>query len=259
MKLLTIRLPKTSRKLAALLLALFAFGCARAPVPDTTTAADKTRDPMEACNRKMFVFNDDLDRWVMKPVADGYAKVTPAPARRCISNFFANIEMIQTIPNQFLQGKSHIGFQDTGRFVTNTTVGVVGLFDVARRWGMPPHEEDFGQTFAVWGMPEGPYLVVPLFGPMTARDAPGRLVSVALNLVLFGGMNEVARTSLSALETVDTRASADNDLDKVDEMAMDRYVFIREAYRQRREFLIHDGNPPVEDLLEDFDLDSTEP
>lgn len=257
MKLSTTHLPRTSLALLFFALALFSVGCAHGPVSDDRHSGD--RDPIEKCNRQMFAFNDGLDRYVMKPVAKGYTKVTPAPVRTGVSNFFANLEMIYTIPNQFLQGKSHIGVQDTGRFVTNTTVGVIGIFDVAKRWGMPPHEEDFGQTFAVWGMAEGPYLVVPLIGPMTARDAPGRIVSVAFNLILFGGLNEVLRTPLSALETVDTRASADNDLDKVNEIAMDRYVFIREAYRQRREFLIHDGNPPVEDLLEDFDLDSTEP
>lgn len=245
-------LPSTRLVPVLFTLALLCPGCARRP-------SEGDRDPLEKCNRKMFTFNDGLDRWVMKPVAKGYTKVTPAPVRKSVSNFFANLEMIFTIPNQFLQGKFKTGVQDTGRFVTNTTVGVVGLFDVAQHWRMPPHEEDFGQTFAVWGMGEGPYLVVPLLGPMTARDAPGEIVSSAFDMILFGGMNEVVMTSINALEKVDMRAAADNDLDKVNEMAMDRYVFIREAYRQRREFLIHDGHPPVEDVLEDFDLDETDP
>lgn len=246
------RRPPIPRLLALLALSALACACARRP-------PEGDRDPLIGCNRKMFAFNDGLDRWVMKPVANGYTRVTPAPVRRCVSHFFANLENIYTIPNQFLQAKPLLGLSDTGRLVTNTTVGVIGLFDVASHWGMPPHEEDFGQTFAVWRMPEGPYLVVPFIGPMTARDAPGRVVSAVFDLILFSGVNQVLVTGLGALETVDERADAGNDLNKVNEMAMDRYIFIREAYRSRREFLIHDGKPPADDLIEDFDLDAESP
>ena len=154
------------RALPLVLLSLLAAGCASSP--GRTTNAD----PYEGFNRGVYKFNDTLDRAALKPIAKGYRKVTPGFVRAGIGNVLANLEYPGTFVNQFLQGKWALGFRDTGRFLLNSTLGVAGIFDVATPLGLEKNDEDFGQTLAVWGVPSGPFLNLPLFGPSSLRDAP---------------------------------------------------------------------------------------
>lgn len=251
-------------------------GCASAPktsaVPQTPTApptettattsaalaAKGERDPIEPVNRTIYAFNDKADRWVIRPIAHGYMKITPAPVRKGIGHFFANLAMINTIPNDALQGKLKQGAKDVGRFALNTTVGVAGIFDVAEKVGLPDHQEDLGQTLAVWGVGEGPYVMLPLGGPSTARDVPGVLMSMLLNRTFFAPLAGSLAAPINTVGAVDKRAEADVELQKLNEMAIDPYVFMREGYRQHREFLANDGVPaknadPFADLNEAID------
>ncbi len=218
---------------------LLSSGCASTPKEE-----DQVNDPYEGVNRKIYKFNDALDRNIVKPVADAYVKVTPEPARNSISNFFANIGYFDTILNDFFQGKFKQGFADFSRFLINSTVGSLGLVDVASKVGLPSHDEDLGQTLAVYGTPQGPYLVIPFLGPNTARDTPDLAMSTVTSGLFF--ISELAVTlPLSALMFVDKRARATSALQIVDEAALDRYIFIRDAYLQHRNFLIYDGHPPT--------------
>jgi phospholipid-binding lipoprotein MlaA len=218
---------------------LLSSGCASTPKEE-----DQVYDPYEGVNRKIYKFNDALDRNIVKPVADAYVKVTPEPARNSITNFFANIGYFDTILNDFFQGKFKQGFADFSRFLINSTVGSLGLVDVASKVGLPSHDEDLGQTLAVYGTPQGPYLVIPFLGPNTARDAPDLAMSTVTSGLFF--VSEIAVTlPLSALMFIDKRARATSALQIVDEAALDRYIFIRDAYLQHRNFLIYDGHPPT--------------
>ncbi len=218
---------------------LLSSGCASTPKEE-----DQVYDPYEGVNRKIFKFNDVLDRNILKPVADTYVKVTPEPARTSVSNFFDNIGYLDTIINDFFQGKFKQGAADLSRFLINSTVGSLGLVDVASKMGLKAHEEDLGQTLGVYGTPQGPYLVIPLLGPNTARDAPDLGMSTVTS-GLFYISELVVTLPLSALMVVDKRARASNSLRIVDEAALDRYIFIRDAYLQHRNFLIYDGYPPT--------------
>jgi len=222
----------------SLLLAL--TGCAQ---------TGEVKDPLEPMNRKIHSFNNFFDRWLLKPVAKGYVLVVPKPARSGVSNFFDNLLYPTVIINQFLQGKGKNGGRDTARFLTNTTLGIGGLFDVASRWGLDKHDEDFGQTFAVWGLPRGPYLVLPFLGPATPQSALGDLAGIYTYPPTYLD-DDTLRWSLFGLRTVDFRAR----LLKSEEMLTgDRYLFIRDAYLQRREFLIRDGEPQETDpFLDDY-------
>jgi len=222
------------RLAAALFFAALASGCA--------TTRDNP-DPWEGLNRKTHAFNDALDRAVMKPVAEGYVAAVPAFAREGVSNFYGNLEDIGTGLNQFLQGKPAEGASDLGRFVVNSIFGVFGLWDVATPLGLEKHYEDFGQTLGVWGVQPGPYLVLPLLGPSTARDAPARAVdpswyySEAVNPERF-------YWGLWVLEKVNLRAQLLQAGSVVKEAALDEYSFIRDAWLQRRRSQVYDGNPP---------------
>jgi len=227
------------RFLAALLVAWLAAGCAA-----TTDRAD-AYDPWEGLNRKTFAFNDALDKAVMKPVAQGYQKVTPGFMQEGVNNFFANLEDVGTGLNNFLQGKFREGASDTGRIVANTLLGVFGLWDVATPMGLEKHDEDFGQTLGKWGFAPGPYFVIPFLGPSTARDAPARLVDPqwfwpryldndALYWGIWGLDKTRQRANLLKAETV------------LDEASIDRYSFIRDAWWQRRRNQVYDGSPPRE-------------
>jgi phospholipid-binding lipoprotein MlaA len=211
-----------------------AAGCA--------TTADNP-DPWEGLNRKTFAFNDKLDQAVLKTVAQGYEKVVTAPARTGVNNFFGNIEDVATSLNNVLQVKMVEGINDAGRVVVNTLFGVFGLWDVATPLGLEKHYEDFGQTLGWWGMESGPYLVLPLLGPSTLRDAPAKVVdpqwyySQAIDpQSLYWG--------LWALDKVRTRASLLQAESVLDQAALDRYSFIRDAWLQRRRSQVYDGNPP---------------
>jgi len=223
-------------RLAALLLAALLTGCA-------TTGERDARDPWEGFNRKSFAFNEKLDEVVLKPVATGYQKIVPGFAREGVSNFFDNLEDIGTTLNNFLQGKPKEGASDLGRFVVNTVFGVFGLWDVATPLGLDKHEEDFGQTLGWWGVPSGPYVVIPLLGPSSARDAPAKLVDPQWywpRLI----KNDTVYWSVWTFDKVRQRANLLKAESVLEEAALDRYTFIRDAWIQRRRNQVYDGHPP---------------
>jgi phospholipid-binding lipoprotein MlaA len=222
-----------------------ASGCTTVP------QADDEGDPLEGTNRNIYQFNDALDKNIIQPVADTYVNITPQPVRNSVSNFFDNISYINVILNDVLQGKIGQGFSDSGRFLVNSTVGILGLFDPATPLGLAEHDEDFGQTLGVWGSESGPYLVLPLLGPNTLRDSPGIVVGVVTNLLFY--LNSSVTIPLGILNAINTRARASSALKLVDEAALDPYVFIREAYKQQRNALIYDGNPPAQEFSGEFD------
>lgn len=209
-------------------------------------------DPWEGVNRKVFVFNDKLDTYALKPVAQGYKAATPLPARTNISNFFGNVEDLWIGVNNLLQGKPKDGASDFGRFAVNSTIGILGFFDIASEIGLDKHDEDFGQTLGVWGAGNGPYMVLPLFGPSTLRDTGGLIVDrLAYNPNAM--IERVAvRNSLSGTKLVNMRAQYLGAENALDEASLDKYVFMRNFHLQRRRSQIFDGNPPRE--KEDFGL-----
>ncbi len=185
----------------------------------------------------------------MKPAATAYARVVPQFARTGIGNFFANLADVGTSLNNFLQGKGRQGLSDIGRFGINTTVGVVGLWDVATKVGLEKHREDFGQTLGWWGTPSGPYLVLPLFGPSTLRDAPAKLVDPMY--FYTAGLSSGASLAYRATDTVNARANLLPAEKVLNEAAPpDRYAFVRDAWLQRRKYQVYDGAPPKENSVE---------
>lgn len=208
---------------------------------------EKPVDPWEGFNRKVFAFNEAADRWVMKPVAKGYRKVTPDPVERGVSNFFSNLLEVRNVFNSVLQGKWKQAGNDTGRFLVNSTLGIAGVFDVARHMNLERNEgEDFGQTLAVWGVPSGPYVVLPFLGPSNLRDSAGLPADWLINPI--EAIDDVSvRNTTWAVNLINTRAEL---LDAEAFISGDRYVFLREAYLQRRNYLINDGQ--VEDDFGDF-------
>ena len=215
-------------------LLLAAGGCA-------TTEANK--DPWEGLNRKTFAFNDAVDKAVLKPVAQGYQKITPAPVRAGVNNFFNNVEDIGVSINQILQGKMTEGINDAGRVVVNTLFGVLGLWDVATPLGLEKHYEDFGQTLGWWGIESGPYFVIPFLGPSTMRDAPARFADPEWYFAKHIDP-ERAYWALWTLDKVRGRANLLQAESVLDAAALDRYSFIRDAWLQRRRNQVYDGNPP---------------
>lgn len=207
-------------------------------------AKNDNNDPYESVNRKMYNFNDVLDKNFFQPVARGYVKVTPDPVRSGVTNFFDNLGYLNVITNDLLQGKMKQTALDSSRFVVNSTVGIGGLFDPATGFGLAAHDEDLGQTFGVWGAGEGAYLVLPLLGPNSFRDAPNLASSMLLNPLTW--INSVVTIPLGVLNAVNTRANLLEATNIRDQAALDPYTFVREAYRQQREFKIYDGNPPAE-------------
>jgi len=228
---------------------LLVAGCASAP----------PEDPLEPFNRNMFSFNEKLDNAVLKPVAKGYVAVTPAPVRTWVSNFFGNLQDPWIGFNNLLQGKPAAAINDVMRFVFNTTLGIGGLLDIASEAGMPKHDEDFGQTLGVWGVKEGPFVVLPLFGPRTLRDAAAMPLDMAAEspwTIPYGNPivhDEMARYSLSGMKMIDARARLLGVERTLDEGTLDKYRYMRDFYLQQRRFKVHDGNLTLE--YEDFDLD----
>jgi len=211
-------------------------GCASAGDP---------RDPLEGFNRVMYAFNEGLDTVLIKPAARGYDAVLPTPVRTGVTNFFGNIADLFIGVNNLLQGKPAEAAGDIGRVVINSTVGILGLFDVASAAGLEKHEEDFGQTFGRWGVGSGAYLVVPVFGPRTLRDTAGLVLDVTADPVANIG-DVSTRNALTALRLVDARADLLPADKVIEEAALDKYAYVRDGYLQRRRNLIHDGNPPRE-------------
>lgn len=227
----------------ALLLGSSLLGCA--------TNGDR-RDPIEPINRGIYKFNDVLDKAVVKPVATGYKEAMPDPVRTAVGNFFSNLDDVLVLLNDLLQFKFEQAASDFSRIAWNTTVGILGLIDIGTKLDLPKHNEDFGQTLGYWGVGNGPYLVLPFFGPSTLRDAAGLAVDTHFDPVWqHDPVNE--RNSAVAIHTVDNRARL-LDAEKVlDEAAIDRYTFLRDAYLQRRRGLVYDGNPPREKFENDND------
>ena len=212
----------------------------------TAQEQEKNPDPFEPVNRALFAFNDSIDRWFLRPVAKGYDWITPAPVQRGVGNMFANMYDFNAAINGVLQWRWAGAAQSSGRFIVNSTVGLLGVFDVATTMGISPYRTDFGHTLAIWGFESGPYLMVPLFGPRTIRSGTGTIFDTYTSIPTYID-NVRVRNSLWGLELIDGRARLLN----ADELVTgDRYIFIRDAYLQGRETFVNDG--VVQDDFSDF-------
>lgn len=230
-------------------------GCASSP----THPQAQSKDEWEGWNRSVHGFNDSLDKAVLKPIAKGYKEWVPEPVDKGVSNFFSNITDIGVTLNDLLQLKLQQGGMDFSRFLVNTTAGVGGFIDVATMIDLPKHNEDFGQTLGFWGVPSGNYLVLPLIGPSSPRDAVGLLGDALMNpltYISFGSSAAVgaAISGAKVVEVTDTRADLLSSEKIVDEASVDRYDFIKNAYIQNREYQVYDGNPP-DKAGDDLDVD----
>lgn len=220
---------------AWLALAWLLGGCATAGSPSAA------RDPLEPMNRAVFQFNDAVDRAVLKPVAQGYQDYIPENLRIAIGSVFGNVADLWTAVNQLLQGKPVEAVSDLSRFVLNSTLGLAGLADIATPAGLEKHHEDFGQTLGVWGVPAGPYLVLPLLGPSSPRDAVGMVWDMALSPFLW---LDVPTYGLGLLNVVNSRAIADPEIERARATALDYYVFVRDAFQQNRAAAVANESQP---------------
>jgi phospholipid-binding lipoprotein MlaA len=232
------------RTLAQRVVAMIAIAGIAALLGGCATSGSQ-KDPIEGFNRAVFAFNEGLDTVLIKPVAKGYDAAMPTPVKTGVNNFFGNIADVFIAANNLLQGKVTEAFSDTGRFVVNSTIGIFGVLDVASDMGLEKHDEDFGQTFGRWGVGDGPYVVVPFYGPRTARDTAGLVLDATADpLTNFGDI--ATRNTLFAVRVVSERANLLPADKVIEEAALDKYSYIRDAYLQRRRNQIHDGNPPRE-------------
>ena len=230
------------KRLLALSLVAMMFGCASIPagVPPSPD------DPWESFNRSVFEFNEGLDKYVLKPVVSGYRFVLPEFIREGVYNFFSNYNDIYTALNNLLQGKPDYAFNDLMRVVVNTTIGLGGLIDLATPGGLEKHKEDFGQTFGVWGVPSGPYVVLPFFGPSSVRDTFGTVADLETDYLFKYIPNVGLRNSLTGLRVVNARNTYYEAGDLLDGAAIDKYSFLRDAYIQRRKYQINEGRDDEE-------------
>ncbi len=239
------------RLLLVLTLVIQLGACATTQTVSNTVESGATAcdgDPWEDFNRRVFRFNDRVDRAVIKPIAKGYHRVTPVVVRRSVGNFYRNLLEPTTIINALLQGKLFQAFADSGRFLINSTIGVLGLFEVAEHLGLERHQEDFGQTFAAWGFGPGPYLVLPFLGLSTVRDSVGLLPYYFYTDPRLAVDSTGAQVALIGLDVIDYRAQLLG-VTRLLQMQLDPYLFARESFRQKRRDLIYDGNPPVDEFL----------
>jgi len=229
------------KKLSLAAVAAILSGLAAMPV-----IADNDR--FENLNRKVFTVNDHLDRYALRPAAVTYKKLMPNPLEKGVDNFFGNLGEVTNVVNDLLQGKFGQAAHDSGRFLLNTTLGIGGLFDVAQRAGLEKSDgEDFGQTLAVWGVGEGPYLMLPLVGPSTLRDAPSKFVDSITSP--FSYVDDVrTRNSARGVDLLAKRAGL-LEIDRV--ISGDKYLFVRDVYLQRSRYLVNDG--AIEDDFGDFE------
>lgn len=229
-----------------LLIALSLPGCA--------TLGDNPRDPFESYNRAVFNFNDKVDQIAVKPAAEAYRATLPRFVQTGISNFFGNLGDVWIAANNYMQGKFEHGINDTMRFAVNSTLGLLGVLDIATEAGLPKHSEDFGQTLGKWGVQSGPYFVLPLLGPSTVRDSLATPLDLAAD-----GWAYVSSQPWTAAGTVtrvvDLRARALDASNLLEAAALDRYVFVRDAYLQRRQNRVHDGQVPAPQY--EYDLGPT--
>lgn len=218
--------------------------CGVALISGCAAPGVNTKDPYEGFNRAMFSVNEGLDRAVAKPLAKTYDTVAPLPVKVGVSNFFGNAGDLWIGLNNGLQGKASDGASDIGRLLINSTIGIFGLFDVASELGLEKHDEDFGQTLGRWGVADGAYLFFPVVGPRTVRDTGGFILDTFADPVGWGIDGIPVRNSARVLRFVDIRASLLPSDKVVEEAALDKYSYIRDAYLQRRRNLIFDGRPP---------------
>ena len=210
---------------------------------------EEINDPFEDLNRDIFIFNEKLDEKLLKPAALTYRKVTPQFARTGVTNFFNNLEEIDTTINQVLQGEIKYAFNDAGRFVINSTIGLFGLLDVASKMGLEKHEEDFGQTLGVWGFDSGPYIMIPFLGPSNPRDLLSRPISSFLSGTFAMEDNDV-KITLVGIDALETRERL---LDAETLIIGDKYIFVKDAYIQSREYEINNGSTEDDEFLDDME------
>jgi phospholipid-binding lipoprotein MlaA len=215
-------------------------------------------DPFESFNRSMFAFNEAADKYAFKPAAEGYNFIMPDMASKGVTNFFNNIDDIVVFFNELLQFKIAEAAATSARVVFNSTFGLLGLIDVSTPMGLPKHNEDFGQTLAVWGVGSGPYLVLPFIGPRNVRDTAGLAVDWTYFDPIFKRQTLNAALATITIKYIDVRAGLLKATNILDETVPDKYSYIRDAWEQRREYLIYDGHPPKEmtdeELFKDEDL-----
>ena len=227
----TILWAKVKTVMAVLLVAALAGGCASSNTPG---------DPFEGFNRAMFGFNEGVDNAVLKPVATGYRNVVPEPARECVGNVFSNINDVFVAVNSLLQGKVGDAVSDACRVLINSTVGILGCIDVASKVGLEKHNRDFGQTFGKWGIASGPYLVLPFIGPSNIRDGVGNIIYASLDPVWANHIP--TRNVAYSLRAVNRRSELLTASSAIEDAALDKYAFVRDAFTQRRQSLIDDGD-----------------
>ncbi|MBU1424885.1 MAG: VacJ family lipoprotein [Gammaproteobacteria bacterium] len=231
-------------RIPLLLASLFLTACGSINL----SAYTQQKDPFESFNRSVYTFNDTLDRAVLKPVAQGYSAVTPSPVKTMVNNFFSNLDDVVVTVNDLLQFKFKQAANDGARVIFNTTFGVFGLFNITDR--LEKHNEDFGQTLGYWGVPSGPYLMLPFLGPSSIRDGTGLYVDSYSSVI--SNTNDVpVRNSAWAAKGVVTRAGLLEQEKVLDEAIIDRYSFLRDAYLMRRQSLVYDGNPPRQKFDDD--------
>ncbi len=224
-------------RIPLLLVSLMLTGCSSI----TLSRYTQQKDPLERLNRKVYAFNDAVDRAVIKPVAKGYSTAMPGPAKIMVNNFFSNLDDVVVTANDVLQFKFRQAASDGSRVLFNTTFGIFGLINITDR--LEKHNEDFGQTLGYWGVPSGPYLMLPILGPSSIRDATGRYADGFFSVI--NNTNHMpTRNSGWAAEGINTRAGLLEQEKVLDEAVIDRYSFIRDAYLMRRQSLVYDGNPP---------------
>lgn len=239
---------RAAASLVFVLLALLT-GCATTATPGSPRTAAQKVDPWENWNRKTYAFNDRLDRTLLKPVATAYTNVVPQPIRRGVNNFFGNVSDVWSAFNNFLQGKFANGMQDVVRVGTNTLFGLGGFLDVASEFGADRQGEDLGQTLGYWGMAPGPYVVWPVLGSSTLRDSLALPLDAQVSPAL--AVSEPAKYAVTGLQLVNQRANLLGASNLLNDIALDKYVFVRDAYMQRRRSLVYDGDPPEEKEADD--------
>jgi phospholipid-binding lipoprotein MlaA len=206
----------------------------------------------------VFTFNERLDKYLVKPLTQTYEFIVPEFIRNRLSNVFSNIGDIYTAFNQLLQGKPKEAFDDLTRVLVNSTIGLGGLFDVATDAGLEKHSEDFGQTFGVWGIKDGPYMVLPLLGPSNVRDTVGWVFDLQTDILINRIENIPVRNTITGVRVIDQRSKYLSSSNLLEEAAFDKYTFVRDAYIQRRRNRIYDGNPPLIDEDDDVPVEILE-